>query len=253
MPICIALKIKFYQTWFEKSSKFQYFQTVPVTRRLESESPMTRRLESESLHISQRTSEQFNDGSVQNAKKRATEASVLDDIIREIWAEPDDNGNETVENLGENERDTSVPMSSASTHRNTNSGLAVSDENLRRMREQQLERNKTNSRSNRFNSNRKTFAPPCRRNVRESSPIQQVSHVNQFFNDDGNEDDDDDGRSIRDEDQDIAVRSNKRDRSNLRNVSYNQSFILTVVLIVKVRVFRVSCSQSLHFSIFSLS
>ncbi len=81
-----------------------------------------------------------------------------------------------------------------------------------------LEKN-TDSTRHTFAPPRRTYAPPSRKSAspHRSSEIQYVSNINQLFNDGGDED----LRSVLNEASNNKGGKQKRDRSNLRHVSFN--------------------------------
>lgn len=125
------------------------------------------------------------------------------------------------------------------------SGATPERDNHSEVREQTLDRSANNSRSvNGLNSGRRSYiTPPApRRNIRgsPSSEFENISNINQFFNDDDDEDrastsrELENGstargrissarRSVEGQGHDTPVVKDKRDRSNLRNVSCDQN------------------------------
>lgn len=198
---------------------------------------------------------------------------VLQDIIREIWDEPEDitNATETLETQrNPTQRNAPVPSSSVSQNeRNNNSTLAVSGVatnrgNYAEMRERAISGrtflhptriiggSSTPGRSNRGTStlgrNNLGTSRLGRNNSGSSSFVRDFT-VNDFFND-GDDDENETIRSRRgntnvptvrgrnstsrrsheDEDTVVSTGTNKRDRSNLRNVSFIPNFYLNSVL-----------------------
>ena len=246
---------------------FKYFQTV------------NRQLEPESNNFSS----EGDGNSEEDLSNEDLEARVLSEIIQEIWDEPDNNANESVETLGASKRNVSVstPINTYHLDQNTNARLSItgaagssdrahesgtvgasgrvgasdrvgasgrvsssrrvgvshrvdtgggcieSGGSFRRMLQRASERTTSTSRTNRINSNGRRPFVPRHRHRRESSTI---TDINQLFSDcEG------DRCSNADKDQDNRVVKQKRDRSNLRNVSYYLLYFDYIIVIYITR------------------